>query len=104
MVSDDTYMARTAAELYSQHAYPPTWVAVADVKAAILPDTYIGTGREAESAIERTALDATSPVEYVRHTGRSALTLEHGSRADVNARLKDWINRHDPSELPSGLK
>jgi hypothetical protein len=37
-------------------------------------------------------------------TGRSAITFERGPRDQINARAKDWIERHDPDELPSGLK
>lgn len=104
MISDNTLKARVPAELYYQHAYPPRWVATADVKLAILPSNYIGSGRDAASAIVSTALDTSSPVEFVQYTGRGALTLERGPRTEVNDRIAAWIERHDSSELPSGLK
>jgi hypothetical protein len=101
---DNTLKARVPAELYYQRSYPPKWVATADVKVTILPPNYIGSGRDAASAIVSTALDRSSPVEFVQYTGRGALTLERGPRKTVNKHIADWINRHDPSELPSGLK
>ena len=104
MVSDATYMARIARILYEQHAYEPNWMAVADVQMAILPSNYIGSGQDADSAIERCALDPVSPVIYTDGTGQSALSLEGGDRGQVNARVKDWIERHDRSELPFGLR
>jgi hypothetical protein len=103
MVSDATLKARIARILYQQGAYLPDWVAVADIEARILPAEWQGRV-DAQSAIERTALDSASPVVYKPGTGRSALSLERGSRADVDARVKDWIERHDPSELPFGLQ
>ena len=103
MVSDNTLKARIARVLYRQGAYLPDWMAVSDVEAAILPQQWQGRV-DGVSAIERTALDPASPVVFKPGTGRSAVALERGSRADVNARVKDWIERHDPSELPFGLQ
>lgn len=101
MVSDDTYKARTVAQLYREGAYPPNWMAVDD-----LADEIAAPGRQgsAYSAIERTALDSLSPVEFAPGTGRSAVRFEQGSRGQVNTRAQDWIERHDRSELPFGLR
>lgn len=101
MVSDDTYKARTGATLYREGAYIPQWMSVDDVVDEIAALAEPGS---AESAIRRAAADPQSPVVYTPGTGRSAVSLERGPRADVNARVKDWIERHDPSELPFGLK
>ena len=103
MVSDATLKARIAAECYRHAAYPPDYVEVGTVEAAILPPKWEGRV-DGVSAIERVALDPASPIEYADGTGRSAVWLERGARADVNARVKDWIERHDPSELPFGLR
>jgi hypothetical protein len=103
MVSDSNLKARIPAECYRHHAYQPDWVAVTVVKAAILPPQWQGR-IDAMSAIDRTARDPVCPVIYKPGTGDSALTIERGPRGQVNARLKDWIERHDPSELPFGLK
>jgi hypothetical protein len=103
MVSDNTLKARIPKVLYRQGAYLPDWMAVSDVEAAILPPQWQGR-IDGVSAIERVALDPTSPVVFKPGTGRSAIALERGPRADVNARVKDWIQRHDPSELPFGLR
>lgn len=100
MVSDDTYKARTAAHLYEEAAYLPYWVAVTKVVDAIADPAEQGS---AESAIERTALDNLSPVVFTPGTGQSALSLERGDRGTVDARVKDWIERHDPDALPFGL-
>ena len=98
MVSDATYKARTAAVLYRESAYLPQWMSVANVVDEIADPAEIGS---AESAIRRTAADRVSPVIFTPGTGRSAVSLERG---DVDARVKDWIERHDPSELPFGLR
>ena len=103
MVSDETLKARTARVLYRRGAYLPDWVAVDDVEAGILPVNWQHRV-DAVNAIEGVALDQTSPVVFKPGTGRSAVALELGSRADVNDRVKDWIERHDPSELPFGLQ
>ena len=103
MVSDNTLKARIARILYQQGAYAPNYVEVSAMESQILPDDWQGRV-DGVSAIERVALDPASPVEYADGTGRSAVWLERGSRADVNARVKDWIERHDPSELPFGLR
>jgi hypothetical protein len=103
MVSDVTLKARIAAECYRHAAYPPDYVEVATVEAAILPPEWQGR-IDAVSAIDRMALDPASPVEYADGTGQSAIWLKRGPRGQVNARVKDWIERHDPSELPFGLQ
>lgn len=100
MVSDDTLKARVATHLYMNGTYLPRWEAVDDVKKAIAPMAEQGS---ADSAIERTVLDNLSPVVYVDGTGRSAVALERGPRDKVNARVKDWIERHDSDELPRGM-
>lgn len=101
MVSDNTYKARTVAYLYQEAAYLPQWVAIDDVVAAIADPSELGS---AESAIRRTASDRLSPVIYTPNTGDSAISLERDDRATVDERCKDWIERHDPSELPFGLR
>lgn len=101
MVSDKTYKARTGAVLYKEAAHIPKWMSVDDVVGEIAAP---GEPGSAESAIRRTAADPQSPVVYTPGTGRSAVSLERGARADVDARVKDWIERHDRSELPFGLR
>jgi hypothetical protein len=101
MVSNTTLKARVAAELYLEAAYPPRWMAVDDLKWRIAPPAEQGS---ADSAIEQTARDDLAPVDYVDGSGDSAVALERGSRGQVNARVKDWIERHDSDELPTGLK
>lgn len=103
MVSDNTLKARIARVLYEQGAYLPNYVKVSVIESKILPAQWQGRV-DGVSAIERTALDPASPVVFKPGTGRSAVALERGSRADVDARVKDWIERHDPSELPFGLR
>ena len=104
MISDDTFIARAAAHLYREAAYLPHWVAVDDLVDEITDPNDRGSGGSAESAIRRTAADLRSPVVYTPGTGRSAVSLERGSRGQVDARVRDWIERHDGSELPSGLR
>jgi hypothetical protein len=101
MVSDDTFKARVIKVLYRQAAYPPNWEATDDVAMVIAPPAEQGS---AYSAIERTMLDNLAPVTFVDGSGRSAIWFERGSRDQINGRAKDWIERHDPAELPSGLK
>ena len=101
MVSDSNLKARVAAELYTRYAFLPDYETVDSVAMAIAP---MGEQGSAKSAIERTALDGSSPVVFKDGTGRSAVALERGSRDDVGARVKAWIERHDSSELPSRLR
>jgi hypothetical protein len=101
MVADDTLKARVVRELYLEAAYLPRQAATDDVAMVIAPPAEQGS---AHSAIERTMLASLAPVDYVDGTGRSAIAFERGQRDQINARAKDWIERHDPDELPSGLK
>lgn len=100
MVSDDTLKARVAGELYREGTYLPQWMAVTDLADRIAPPAEQGS---ADSAIERCALANLFLVTYVDGTGCSAVALGRGPRDKVNARVKDWIERHDPAELPFGL-
>ncbi len=102
MVSDATLKARVAAELYRDGVYRDlgSWMAVSDLADRIAPPAEQGS---ADGAIEDTALANLSPVTYVDGTGHSAVALERGPRGKINARVKDWIERHDPDERPFGL-
>lgn len=101
MVSDETYKVRTVAHLYQEAAYLPQWEAIDDVGDKIAAP---GEPGSAESAIRRTASDRLSPVIYTPNTGDSAVSLERDDRATVDERCRDWIERHDRSELPFGLR
>ena len=96
MASDTTLKARFVAELHKRDAYLPKWQELSALAVDVHP-TAPGT---AESVLREMALDDVSPVVFTPGTGRSAVSLER----DSYARAKEWIERHDPSELPFGMR
>lgn len=99
MVDQDTPVARIVAELVRRGAYahlrggwiPVDWLAM---------DVQPSAPGSAASVIHSLAMRDDSPVQYVNPPDRSAVQLPSNGKDPAI----DWIRRHDPAELPQGLR